>query len=396
VRIAYLHYLSPNDSALTHVDEFARAARDLGTSLDVYAMNADDDAPSTAPPAVPAVPSRPFLKRHLSRYLREPRELWSNVPHLRRATRMLRDARPDVLLARVSLLTASSVILARRYRLPLVLEINAPALDATTYNTEYLHLPYIPGALERWRLEAADAATVVSSSLRSYLVERYHLLPAKLTVVPNGADVNRFRPDVAPAFLGWPNDAHGPVVGFVGSFQEFHGVDILARMIDRVARQRPGVRFLLVGDGERADTVRRTIGHLGDRVLFTGRVPHERIPALVNAFDIGVLPETAFYCCPLKVVEWMAAGRAIVAPGYGSLTDLIQDEAEGLLFPPRDEDALLAAVLRLVDDAGRRRTLGAAARRRAETSLTWRENARRVIETCRAAAERHARGSAAR
>jgi glycosyltransferase involved in cell wall biosynthesis len=172
------------------------------------------------------------------------------------------------------------------------------------------------------------------------------------------------------------------VVGFVGSFQEFHGATLLARMIVRVARSRPAARFLLVGDGTQAEPLRRVAREIGDRVQFTGRVPHHRVPALVRAFDIGVLPDTAFYCSPLKVVEWMAAARAIVAPAYGSLTDLVTPDQEALLFPPHDEDAFVAAVVALIDDPGRRRALGAAARTRALAGLTWRHNAARVLAVC--------------
>jgi glycosyltransferase involved in cell wall biosynthesis len=390
VRIAYLHYLSHDDSALTHVGEFARAARDLGTVVDVYAMNADVEPGAALASVSPSSSPRRSLKRRLSRYLHEPKDLVWNWRHLRKERRILGTSPPDVMLVRARLLTASFLVTARRLGLPVVLEVNAPVLESSVYKREYFHLPYIPSALERWQLAAADAITVVSSSLKSYFVDRYRLPPAKLTVVPNGADVTRFRPDVVPDPIRWRGDGTGPIVGFVGSFQEFHGVDMLARMIDRVARERPRVRFVLVGDENKAEALRPTIGRLGDRVFLAGRVPHHRVPALVNAFDIGVLPETAFYCSPLKVVEWMAAGRAIVAPRYGSLTDLIDHEVEGLLFPPRDEDALLAAVLQLVDDAERRRTLGAAARKRAVASLTWRANAQRVIETCRAAAARRA------
>jgi glycosyltransferase involved in cell wall biosynthesis len=292
------------------------------------------------------------------------------------------------------LLTASYVLSARRAGVPLVLEVNAPVLESRSYADEYFHLPVVATAIERWQLRAADGVVVVSSALRQYFVERYALPDAKITVVPNGADIDRFRPDAAADARGGPRDGSAPVIGFVGSFQEFHGADLLATMITRVARERPATRFLLVGDGDRAEAVRRAVQPLGDRVRMTGRVPHDAVPGLVAAFDVGVLPDTAFYCSPLKVVEWMAAGRAIVAPGYPSLGDLVTDGVDGVLFAPRDPDALVRAVLALVDDPARRTELGRAARARAETRLTWRQNAERVLAACRDAIERHGRGGA--
>lgn len=390
MRVAYFHYLSRTDSALTHVGEFARAARDLGADLDVYAMNAQAE-PGSAAHAAPSLGRSRSLRRRLSRYLHEPKELFWNWRYLRQEGRIVRAHRPDVLLVRARLLTASFMLTARRFGLPLVVEVNAPVLESSVYKLEYAHLPYLPTALERWQLQAADRITVVSSALKSYFVDRHGLPPAKITVVPNGADVTRFRPDVVPESLPWPSAGGGPVVGFIGSFHEFHGVGILGRLITGVAAQRPDVRFLLVGDGDRAETLRAAVAHLGKRVFFAGNVAHDRIPALVTAFDVGVLSETAFYCSPLKLVEWMAAGRAIVAPRYEPVADLITDGVEGVLFPPRNEDALLAAVLSLVDDPARRTTLGEAARKRAVDSFTWRRNAGQVLATCHAVADRSSR-----
>src|SRR5262245_10404097 len=180
------------------------------------------------PQAAPPAPRR-ATKRVLSRYLHEPKELALNWRHLRREGSALAVRRPDVLLVRARMLTASFLVTARRLGLPLVLEVNAPVLESDVYKREYLHLPLVSTAIERWQLRAADAVTVVSSSLKSYLVERYRLPDDKVRVVPNGADVTRFRPDVTPEPIGWTDDGGGPVVGFIGSFQEFHGIDLLAR-----------------------------------------------------------------------------------------------------------------------------------------------------------------------
>src|SRR5436853_5971427 len=98
----------------------------------------------------------------------------------------------------------------------------------------------------------------------------------------------------------------------------------------RVAALRPRVRFLLVGDGPGAGMARDRLAPLGDRVVVTGSVPHAEVPGLVAAFDIGVLPESSFYACPLKVIEWMAAGKAVVAPCRGPLREVLADGEEGV------------------------------------------------------------------
>ena len=127
---------------------------------------------------------------------------------------------------------------------------------------------------------------------------------------------------------------------------------------------------------------------LGERVHFTDRVPHQRVPGLVRRMDIGVLPDTGFYCCPLNVLEWMAAGLAIVAPRYECLHDIMADRREGLLFEPKNLDALVESVLSLLLDEERRTALGAAASKRVQEHLTWKDNAARMIELCQYAMDR--------
>ena len=115
--------------------------------------------------------------------------------------------------------------------------------------------------------------------------------------------------------------------------------------------------------------------------------------ASVNAghvVTIGVVAQAAFYMSPLKLVEWMAAGLAVVAPAHGPVRELIEDGVHGLLFPPDDGDALIRTVLRLIDDPGLRERLGEAAAERVRSRFSWAHNARRVIEACEAAIDRHA------
>jgi glycosyltransferase involved in cell wall biosynthesis len=430
LRIAYLHYLDGADTALHHVRQFAAAARGLGHVVEVCAVRAaagrgpagggvmggfaaagaggaggaggpggageagqGDGRPNDAERRgltrrASAAPRR----RLLARWLHEPKELLANVWHLERELAWLRSLpRPDVLLVRDEPLAVSSVLAAARLALPLVYEMNAPAAEMALYRAEYRHLPAVAGWLEGLKLRRADAVITVSAALRRHLLARHREAATagrgehRVVAVPNGADLAAFRPAAAPSPLACrllaataAGGAYGPVIGFVGSFQAFHGIELLIEMALAVGAARPDARFLLAGDGPGAARVRQALAPLGCRVGLAGNVPYGEVPGLVAAFDVGVLPDTAFYACPLKVVEWMAAGTAVVAPGHEPLRELLDDHREGLLFPPRDGAALAAAVLRLIDCPELRRQLGAAAAARAGASLSWTDNARRV------------------
>lgn len=383
MHLAYLHYLYGDDTAHHHVRQFAEAARDLGHRVDVHGMNlGPPDGEGNGGPPPLARRLRDWLKKRLGYLLHEPKELFWNLRYLRRETELLAPEPPDVLLVRDHALTASCVPVARRLGVPLVLEVNAPAAESGLFLDQYLHLPWIGGWLEGWKLRRADGVTVVSTALEEHLVARHRIGAEKVAVVPNGADLHRFHPGVDPD-PELPADFRGrPVVGFVGSFHKWHGTELLGRMARAVGAARADARFLFVGDGPEAGALHRDAAELGDRAAFTGRVPHARVPGLVAAFDVGAVAAAGFYMCPLKVIEWMAAGRAVVAPCQGPLRELIDDGVHGLLFPTGDADALAAAVVRLVDDPDLRRRLGRAAAERAHATLSWTDNARRVLTVC--------------
>jgi glycosyltransferase involved in cell wall biosynthesis len=390
MKITYLHYLYGQDTALHHVRQFAEGARQLGHQVSVHAMN-------LAPPPAGGSGGGPqgikqklrgALKRRFGRWLHDPKELWWNFEYIRRESAILRAERPDVLLVRSQGLGISCVEVAQKLGLPLVLEVNAPADETATYlSHQYRHWSGLRQWAGRYKLRRADALFVVSGALKEYYVDRHRLPPEKIFVVPNGADVEAFRPDTPPD-PEFPHDERRPLIGYVGSFQPWHDLGRLGQIIEEVGQARPEARFLMVGAGEGVEKLRAETSLGPERLAFTGRVEHGRVPGLVASLDVGMLAEAAYYQCPLKVVEWMAAGKAIVAPGYPPLHELIEDGREGLLFPPGDFAAMRNALLQLVDDPELRRRLGAAAAARAHSSLSWRDNAQRVVEACAWAIEK--------
>ena len=387
MHVAYLHYLLASATGLNHVRQFAAAAEQLGHRVDVHGMNLapSEHDDSTATPL--RLRFRQALKQRFSRYLHDPKEFLWNLSYYRNELKTLRASRPDVLLVRLNPQAVSCVFSARKLGLPLVFEVNAPVEEGWLYDRQYKHLRRLQERAMKWRLAQADAVTVVSTALKDHLLNQYRLREDKFTVVPNGADESLFYPGREPD-LEFPSDPASPRIGFVGSFQGFHGLELLVGMIDAVSACCPDARFLLVGGGPGADHVAARIGR-SDRVVFTGSVSHDRIPGLVASIDIGVMPEALFYGSPLKVMEWMAAGLAIVAPRYDPLEEILEDGREGLLFPPGDLRSLVEKVSTLVRHPELRAKLGEAASARARSSLTWRHNAEKMLQACSCAVQNH-------
>jgi glycosyltransferase involved in cell wall biosynthesis len=368
MKIAYFSYVYGEDGGTVHTREFTIGE---GRSTNWHRM-------------------RQALKRWLSRWLHEPREVLLNLPFLLREFRFLRAVRPDVLIVRQSFAKISGVLLGRWLGIPTLLEVNAPGtLESSRYYHEYWHLPLLPGVLERWAIRHADGVVTVSEALRDYL-SSVHRIPAdRITVNPNGADTDRFdRASAAPpATLQLPEGS--TIVGFCASFQEFHGMEELLAVISGLAGL-PQVHFLLVGDGparSRIEESLRSKDHDG-RVTLVGRVTHDRIPSYLAAMDIGIMPRSNFYGSPIKVIEYMAMGLPVVAPRLGPLCEVVDHEVNGLLFEPDDVAELIESIRVLVTRPDLRARMGTAARASVLQNLTWRHNAGRVAEACRRAIAR--------
>ena len=386
LRISYLHYLYGGGTPLHHVNQFTAAARRLGHEVNVHSMNLlqPDDGESNGSSRSGGL--RSTLRRHLSRYLHEPKELLWNFEYIRRQLEIVKDDDPDVLLVRTHQLTCAAGKVRTKTQVPLVAEVNAPADELSLFGNNYFHVPGVARRAEEYLLKRADRIVVVSGPLRDHFVETYGLPTEKIIVNPNGGDTERFRPDIDGSRLR--NEyrlGDGLVVGFVGSFHPWHGLDLLEHIVSRLASQK--TKFLLVGEGPEWESFRAKIAArpCGEHVVFTGGIPHDAVSEHVAAMDIALVPNLGFYMCPLKLLEYMAAGKAIVAPNRASVAELVKSGEQALLFEPEDPIAATNAIEDLARNADLRRSLGEAARAKVLESLTWQHNAERVIEACRAA-----------
>lgn len=249
--------------------------------------------------------------------------------------------------------------------------------------------------LTAWARRAEDRAVrrstcvfTVSAILRERLVARGHD-PARIRVLHNAADPERFRPglDGGPWRRRLGIAESELVVGFVGSFAAWHGVERLVDAAQDARLRSLPVRFLLAGGAAGSPAVRRLEARIRaagqePRVLLAGRVPHEEIPQLLAAVDIAVMPWTNEYGSPLKLFEYMAMGKAIVAPDRPVIREILEDEVEALLAG-ESADALAEAIRRLATDPALRRRLAASVRRRVEMEHNWDHHARVIEETWR-------------
>lgn len=307
--------------------------------------------------------------------------LADNVAIFRSASSVAGSWPPDAVYERYSLCAVAGSVLARRLGVPHIVELNAPLADEEARHRG-LALPRLTRAMERWILRRASRVLVVSEALRAH-AERLGVAPDRIRVVPNGVDPALFRPGRNGAAVRNGHTSENTVlVGFSGSLKPWHGTEHLVRALATASREEPRLRLLVLGDGPERRRLRELACSLAieDRVEFTGAVAHERVPEYLAACDILSAPYGAtedFYFSPLKIAEYRAAGKPVVASRVGDLARTLDETAGVVLLEPGDEKALARTLVELARDPETRARLGRAA---AERSWTWAHVADATLE----------------
>ncbi|MGZ8312152.1 MAG: TIGR04063 family PEP-CTERM/XrtA system glycosyltransferase [Allosphingosinicella sp.] len=311
---------------------------------------------------------------------------WREVRALRaRLDRLVAQWRPDQLHAHSPVLTALAALpVARRRGLPLLYEIRAFWEDASVGNgtgREGSARYRLTRMLETHAARRADAVAVICEGLRQDLVGR-GIAADKIMVSPNGVDMELFGDPLAPDadFARRLAIDGGEIVGFIGSFYDYEGLDDLIAAMPRLAARRPKVRLLLVGGGpmESALKAQAAASPAADRIHFVGRVPHDEVDRYYALVDILAYPRKAMrlteLVTPLKPLEAMAQRKLVAASDVGGHRELIEHEVTGTLFPPDDPAALADALAGLFEQRTgwdeRRET----ARRFVERERNWSSN----------------------
>ena len=369
MRVLYSHRIQSRDGQSVHVEQMVAALRQAGHEVLVVGPGFYQQAEFGAESRLVA-----WIRARLPAALGELAEVAYNVPAYRRLRSAAGPFRPDIVYERYNLFYLAGALLARRLGVPFYLEVNAPIADERTQFSG-LRLRGLARRLEAWTWRAATRVVAVTGVLKAMIVAA-GVAPERIEVVPNGID--------PAAFAGLPVRPTEPdplVLGFVGFVRDWHGLDaVIAAMAGYSGT--PRLDLVVIGDGPARAALERQAAALGiaDRVRFTGLAPHADVPRLVAGFDIALQPRAVAYASPLKLFDYMAAGRAIVAPDQPNIREILTDGETALLFDPARADGVWTAVLRLAGDAGLRGRLGGAARAEIERRrYTWAGNAARLV-----------------
>lgn len=379
MRILYHHRTRSKDGQFVHIEEMIHALRTQGHEVIIAAPPSIENEEFGADAGAVAL-----LKRWLPKWFYELAELGYSLVAYRRLAKAIRTHRPDCIYERYNLFLPAGVWAARRYKLPLLLEVNAPILEERS-RYDGLSLKRLARWSQAYAWRNADVVLPVTQVLGD-IVAAYGVDEKRIVVIPNGINGERFEsaPDVEAAkrALGLEGRL---VLGFTGFVRDWHGLD---KVLDLIAADPPDSQrhLMVVGDGPARPGLERQARELGieNRVTFTGIVGRDDVARHVAAFDIALQPAVVAYASPLKLFEYLALGKAIVGPAQPNIEEILRRDHNAVLFDPKDPDGLATAISRLCGDAVLRNKVAANARATiADQQLTWSANAHRVIELFR-------------
>ena len=288
---------------------------------------------------------------------------------------------PELLHAHSPALTAIAALRAgKRLGLPVVYEIRAFWEDAAVDHGTYAEGSWkyrLTRAAETWVCRRVDRITVLCRGLEEDLGAR-GIARDRMTVIGNGIDPGRFAPATPDEeYRGLWGLRGKRVAAFLGSFYRYEGLDLLLDAFARLRPRLPDLKLLLVGGGEMEEELRGRARELGvsDGVVFSGRIPQERVPGVYALADVLVYPRRRMrltqLVTPLKPLEAMAMGKAVLASDVGGHRELVQNGRTGVLFPPGDVESLAIALEGLLGNPGQRLRLEESARAWVTAERSW-------------------------
>lgn len=378
MRILYHHRTLGDGAEGIHIKEMVNAFRSIGHDVLVVGPSASENFGDKK--------RSPFsiLKKIIRGPAYEALEIGYNFYNYHYLSRIVSRFRPDFIYDRYITFNYSCVGFGKKQRIPVFLEVNAPlAYEREHEPDESLYMKKAAYWVEKKVCSNSLKTIVVSTPLKRYLISKG--VPAKkIVVIPNGVNLNTFYPKPASKnliqSLGIRKD--DVIIGFVGILRPWHGIDLLLEAFRIVNETYPNTKLMLVGDGPIKENILNQARSLGlkNKLIITGRVPHDQVSDYVSLFTIAVSPKATFYASPMKIPEYMAQQKAVVAPDTNNIRDLVSNGTNGLLFEYDSANSLAKSLMEIISKPSLGIELGYKARSETIQRLNWQATAKQIEE----------------
>lgn len=309
--------------------------------------------------------------------------------HDRRAKRKLKTAihefQPDLIYERGYYMMLSGIEAAKESGIFHIFEMNAPYPEERIMMEGSSLMLTKAARNELLQLKQSDMIVVVSSALSDYVLARLDGPSNKVVITQNA--IHQLPESISDEMkttlkTRWQINQNATVFGFVGSIFPYHGVDKLINAFDQLLSRYSNLHLLIVGNGHALSSLRKQVSDLGigNKVSFTGGVSYHEAPQFIQIMDIAVMANSNWYGSPVKIFEYGAAEKAIIAPDVSPLRDALENGIDGLLVTP-DQDNLVKAMIQLLEDHPLRSQLARHFKEKVLTHHTWDLMSNKILST---------------
>lgn len=298
---------------------------------------------------------------------------------------VVKEIQPDLIYERVAMLQPGGLRVALKYGIKHILEINAPTVSET-YGQESAKsfLRSTATSLEKWQLQNTNLIVSVSTALVDYYNKKFDSL-APYVITPNAVNpeyLSNMSSQGTSEIIAKYGLSNKIVIGFLGTFFSWHRIDMLIKVFSELNIDDK-CRLLLVGSSKDIK-LQSSLSDLardlnGEAIIFAGRVPHNQVYNYINAMDICVSPNNEWYMSPIKIFEYGAVGKAIIAPNTPPVNEVYTNNENAIIIEPK-ENELKNALIKLVQESEFRERLGAKAKLSILKNHTWKANAESVLK----------------
>jgi glycosyltransferase involved in cell wall biosynthesis len=381
--VVYHHRTQGTGSEGVHIANVIKGLRELGVQVNVV-------SPSDRDPTM-VVGDNPYAKKsgfrrkilnfvscYAPQILFELMEFVYNIIAVKKLSKEVCQNKVDFIYERSAFFLFAGAKVSMKYNIPLIVEVNEVAGEKRVRGQVFI---WPAKYIEKYVFNQADAIIVVSSFLKEKIAD-LGVAREKIYVIQNGADEKLFKPDSDKSQIRgkYRLSEDTKVIGFVGWFTAWHNLELLIDSFADISSQR-NVCLMLVGDGALKGKISDMIDKRGvsDKVVFTGAVAYQNIPKHVNIMDICVIPGSNEYRSPIKLFEYMLAGKAVVAPRWEPIEMITKDGEDVMLFTADDRREMTASFEYLLNNQDKCQHMGARAREKILSKHLWIHNAERVI-----------------
>jgi len=377
MRIVYHQRTQAEDAQGIHIYEIINAFKKLGHSVDqVSLVEIDSDRKKKKGKGWGKI------VKYVPNFFYELLEIAYNFVGYWLLVKHVQHKRPDFIYERYSLNTFCGIWVSKKYNIPLLLEVNAPLYYE---QKKYGKLTFIKFAefSERWICSNSTKTITVSASMKNVLVEE-GVPEQHIVVIPNGINPDDFNPYISGDKIRnrYEIPVNMIICGFVGWFRQWHGLDGLIKSFNK-AEFRDRCVVILVGDGPEMANLQEIVKDLDlvRSVIFTGPVQRENIAEYIASFDIALQPNVTKYASPMKIIEYLAMGKPVIAPDQDNIREILTHGKDSLLFKSADYDDMLKKLNTVVENKSELEKLSKGALRTIkEKKMYWIENAKNAID----------------